>query len=71
MRRKYQLGNVVRHSNNPQINYVVQAIDTKNDTYDLVPLNADFDSSMDQVAEGDINLIATNLQEFLNYSKTK
>ena len=56
---KYHLGDIVGHSNNTDLRYIVQAI-YKDGTYRIVPLNADMGEAISSATEECMSLIERN-----------
>ena len=56
---KYQIGDIVGHSNNTDLRYMVQAI-YKDGTYRIVPLNADMGEAISSATEECMTLIERN-----------
>ena len=56
---KYQIGDIVGHSNNTDLRYIVQAI-YKDGTYRIVPLNADIGEAISSATEKCMSLIERN-----------
>ena len=56
---KYQIGDIVGHSNNTDLRYMVQAI-YKDGTYRIVPLNANMGEAISSATEECMTLIERN-----------
>ena len=56
---KYQIGDIVGHSNNTDLRYMVQAI-YKDGTYRIVPLNANMGETISSATEECMTLIERN-----------
>ena len=56
---KYRIGDIVGHSNNTDLRYIVQAI-YKDGTYRIVPLNADMGEAISSATEECMSLIERN-----------
>ena len=56
---KYHLGDIVGHSNNTDLRYIVQAI-YKDGTYRIVPLNTDMGEAISSATEECMTLIERN-----------
>ena len=56
---KYHLGDIVGHSNNTDLRYIVQAI-YKDGTYRIVPLNTDMGEAISSATEECMSLIERN-----------
>ena len=56
---KYKIGDIVGHSNNTDLRYIVQAI-YKDGTYRIVPLNTDMGEAISSATEECMSLIERN-----------